>query len=63
MDTRTSSLADFSFGATVVVPGKREVLHRGKRVDLGDRAIARAFVCSVTGSAAANRASAVISAR
>lgn len=38
MDTRTSSLADFSFGATVVVPGKREVLHRGKRVDLGDRA-------------------------
>ncbi|HXZ09244.1 MAG TPA: winged helix-turn-helix domain-containing protein, partial [Paraburkholderia sp.] len=38
MDTRTASLADFSFGATVVAPGRRELLHKGKKVDVGDRA-------------------------
>ncbi|CAM2154235.1 Winged helix-turn-helix domain-containing protein [Pararobbsia alpina] len=29
---------DFAFGATVVVPRRREVLHRGVKVDLGARA-------------------------
>jgi predicted ATPase/DNA-binding winged helix-turn-helix (wHTH) protein len=38
MDTRTFPSADFSFGATVVVPARRELLHNGKRVDVGDRA-------------------------
>lgn len=38
MDTQTQPPTDFSFGATVVVPGKRELLHRGKKVEVGDRA-------------------------
>jgi predicted ATPase/DNA-binding winged helix-turn-helix (wHTH) protein len=29
---------DFAFGATIVVPRKREVLHKGVKVDIGDRA-------------------------
>lgn len=29
---------DFAFGATVVVPRRREVLHRGAKIDIGNRA-------------------------
>jgi predicted ATPase/DNA-binding winged helix-turn-helix (wHTH) protein len=38
MSARTVPLAGFSFGATVVVPGRRELLHKGKKVEVGDRA-------------------------
>ena len=29
---------DFAFGTTIVAPRRREVLHRGIRVDIGERA-------------------------
>jgi len=35
---RTLPQADFSFGATVVIPSRRELLHKGAKVDVGDRA-------------------------
>lgn len=38
MNAQTSPLGDFSFGATTVAPGRRELLHDGKKVDVGDRA-------------------------
>ena len=38
MNPQTVPLSDFSFGATVVAPGRRELLHNGKKVELGDRA-------------------------
>ncbi|WP_454723242.1 MULTISPECIES: ATP-binding protein [Cupriavidus] len=38
MDVPTLPLADFSFGTTVVVPGRRELLRNGKKVEVGERA-------------------------
>ena len=38
MDARTLPFADFSFGATIVIPDRRELLHKGKKVDVGERA-------------------------
>lgn len=38
MDTRTQDYKDFSFGTTLVVPHRRELLHKGVKVDIGDRA-------------------------
>ncbi len=38
MDVCMLHHGDFAFGATVVAPRRREVLHRGIRVDIGDRA-------------------------
>ena len=38
MNVQTAPLGDFSFGATVVAPGRRELLHNGKKVEVGDRA-------------------------
>jgi predicted ATPase/DNA-binding winged helix-turn-helix (wHTH) protein len=38
MSTQTTMLGDFSFGATNVAPARRELLHKGKKVEVGDRA-------------------------
>ncbi|TDV33927.1 putative ATPase [Paraburkholderia caballeronis] len=38
METQALQSDGFSFGATVVVPRRRELLHHGIRIDLGDRA-------------------------
>ncbi|WP_425605763.1 winged helix-turn-helix domain-containing protein [Paraburkholderia translucens] len=38
MDVCMLHHGDFAFGATVVAARRREVLHRGIRVDIGDRA-------------------------
>ena len=38
MDACMLHHGDFAFGETVVAPRRREVLHRGIRVDIGDRA-------------------------
>ncbi|HDR9497120.1 TPA: winged helix-turn-helix domain-containing protein [Burkholderia cepacia] len=38
MDVGMLHHGDFAFGETVVAPRRREVLHRGIRVDIGDRA-------------------------
>ncbi|WP_429304039.1 ATP-binding protein [Paraburkholderia sp. GAS199] len=38
MNSQSVPLGDFSFGATVVAPGRRELLHNGKKVEVGDRA-------------------------
>jgi predicted ATPase/DNA-binding winged helix-turn-helix (wHTH) protein len=37
MDSRTLQFDDFSFGTTVVVPRRRELLHNGVKVEIGDR--------------------------
>ncbi|MCC8395393.1 winged helix-turn-helix domain-containing protein [Paraburkholderia sp. MMS20-SJTR3] len=38
MDVCMPHRGDFAFGATIVAPRRREVLHHGIRVDIGDRA-------------------------
>ncbi|MFM0204063.1 winged helix-turn-helix domain-containing protein [Paraburkholderia fungorum] len=38
METRTLQIDDFSFGATVVVPRRRELTHNGVKVEIGGRA-------------------------
>jgi predicted ATPase/DNA-binding winged helix-turn-helix (wHTH) protein len=38
MDTQPAPLGDFSFGATMVAPARRELLHNGEKVEVGDRA-------------------------
>lgn len=38
MDTSASLQDDFAFGGTIVVPRRRELLYKGKKIEVGDRA-------------------------
>lgn len=38
MNMQTAPLGDFSFGATMVAPARRELVHNGKKIEVGDRA-------------------------
>jgi len=38
MDAQTSQYDDFSFGATVVSPRRRQLTHKGNKAEIGDRA-------------------------
>lgn len=38
MDAKTLPLDDFSFGATIVLSQRREVLHEGAKIEVGERA-------------------------